>query len=84
MVAMPFPQNVQTVDYVFEVESVRRGEMDLHEMRVLELAVLREEVNDGDFSRRFGLGLWFSLDWSLSVSISSGFKPLPKQMAKEP
>lgn len=36
---------------------MRGGERDLHEMRVLELAVTGEVVNDGNLSGRFGLGL---------------------------
>ena len=50
-------ESVQAVDNVFEVESVRRRERNLHEVRVLELAVSGEVVNDGNFSGRFGLGL---------------------------
>lgn len=36
---------------------MRRRERNLHEVRVLELAVSGEVVNDGNFSGRFGLGL---------------------------
>lgn len=52
-----------------EVESLRRGERDLHEMGVLKLAIPGKIVNDRDFPLRFGL--WFSPDFgSLRAGVS--------------
>lgn len=62
-------------EYTFEVESVRRRKRNFHEMRVLELAVTGEVVNDGNFSGRFGFGfgpnfcsLWTGFSGSYSSS----------------